>query len=63
MVARERLPVGQVDVRVCGGGWSPRGAAVGACERLPVGQVDVHCRGRGGHLELLNWAIANGCPY
>ena len=44
MVARERLPVvRRSDVRVCGGGWSPRGVAVGACERLPVGQRHDKC--------------------
>ena len=35
MGARERLPVGRVDVRVRGEGRPPRDAEVGARERLP----------------------------
>ena len=39
--ARERLPVGRVDVRACGDWRTPRDAAVGARERLPVGPEHV----------------------
>ena len=38
MGARERLPVGRADVRVRGGGRTPRGAAVVTCERLHMGR-------------------------
>ena len=61
--ARERLPVGRGDVRVRGGGRPPRGAEVGARERLPVGRGDVRVAAEGGHLEVLQWARANGCPW
>ena len=43
--ARERLPVGQEDVRGSGGVRPPRCAEVGARERLPVGRVDAPTRG------------------
>ena len=36
---------------------------MGARERLPVGQVDVHGAAEGGHLEVLQWLRANGCPW
>ena len=36
---------------------------MGARERLPVGRADVRVRGGGGHLEVLKWARANGCPW
>jgi hypothetical protein len=36
---------------------------VGARERLPVERGDVLPRGEGGHLEVLKWARANGCPW
>ena len=61
--ARERLPVGRVDVRGRGEGRPPRGAEVGARERLPVGRGDVRGAAKGGHLEVLKWARANGCPW
>ena len=41
MVARERLPVGRVDMRRGGEGRAPRGAEVGARERLPLGRIHV----------------------
>ena len=67
-VSREQHTVGRTHVFFGGAWWTPRGAAVGARERLPVGQVDVHCRtcsaaALGGHLEVLQWAHANGCPW
>ena len=47
-----------------GVGRAPGGAAVGASERVPVGLEDVPVRGRsGGHLEVLQWARENGCPW
>ena len=36
---------------------------MGARERLPVGRGDVLVGGEGGHLEVLQWARANGCPW
>ena len=45
--ARERLPVGRLDVHVRGGAGPPRGAEVGTRERLPVGRRHVHGRGGG----------------
>ena len=63
VVARERLPVGRKHVHVRAVGRAPRCAAVVACERMPVGRVDVRVRGEGGHLEMLQWARANGCPW
>ena len=59
---RGTLPVERGDVQGRSGQWAPRGAEMGARERLPVGQVDVLLRGEGGHLEVLKWARANGCP-
>ena len=61
-VARGRLAVGPGHVLGGGVGRAPRGAAVGARERLPVGQ-DTCSGGEGGHLEVLQWARANGCPW
>ena len=61
--ARERRSVGRVDLRTCRGRRPPGGAAVGARERRSVGREDLpRCRG-GGHLEVLQWARANGCPW
>jgi hypothetical protein len=61
--AREWVPVGHVDVLV-GGGWrTPRDAAVVARKRLPVGFGNVRDGGGGGYLEMLQWALANGCPW
>ena len=40
LVARERLPVGRVDVRVHGAGRAPLGAEVVARERVSVGLED-----------------------
>ena len=61
-VARERHAVGQVDVLDGGNRRSPRGAAVGARERLPVDSGTCAYAAMGGHLEVLQWAHANGCP-
>ena len=37
---------------------------MGARERLPVGRGDVRANAAGGgHLEVLKWARANGCPW
>ena len=36
---------------------------MGARERLPVGRVDVLAPAEGGHLAVLQWARANGCPW
>ena len=46
-VARERLPVGQVDVRDGGEGRTPRRPAVGTGGRLSVGRRYVRARGNG----------------
>ena len=51
MGARERLPMGQVDVRDGGAGRAPRGT-----------EVVAHAA-KGGNLEVLQWARANGCPW
>ena len=34
-----------------------------ARQRLPVGQKLVRERGGGGHLDVLQWARAQGCPW
>eukprot|EP00230_Micromonas_polaris_P008967 CAMPEP_0117645366 /NCGR_PEP_ID=MMETSP0802-20121206/11508_1 /TAXON_ID=38833 /ORGANISM="Micromonas sp., Strain CCMP2099" /LENGTH=190 /DNA_ID=CAMNT_0005450733 /DNA_START=85 /DNA_END=655 /DNA_ORIENTATION=+ len=58
-----RLAVGPWDVHV-GGVWrESRGAAVGTRERLPVGRGDMYVAAEGGHLEVLQWARATGCPW
>ena len=44
---RIRLFVCNGDVRICGNGRKPRGAAVGTRERLPVGRTDVLLGGNG----------------
>jgi hypothetical protein len=37
---------------------------VGTRQRLPLGRVDLcSTAARGGHLEVLQWARANGCPW
>ena len=53
-------------MRHCGEARAPRDAAVGTRKRVPVGS-DLFvgaCAGaaEGGHLEVLQWAHANGCP-
>ena len=58
--ARERLSMGRGYVQVYGVGRAPRGAAVVARERLPVEYGDVRAGSLGGHLEVLQWARANG---
>ena len=47
LVARERLPVGRVDVLVRGSGRTPRGDALAVRERLPDGRNDVRFCGGG----------------
>ena len=63
MVARERMPVEREDVRARGVGRASRGATVGACERMSVGHNTCSAAALGGHLEVLQWARANGCPW
>ena len=58
--ARERRSVGRVDLRLCRGRRPPGGAAVGASERRSVGREDLRRAACGGHLEVLQWARANG---
>ena len=61
--ARERVPVGQVDVRRSGW-WAPGRASVGASERVPVGPGHVRVRGFGRSTWMcLQWALQNGCPW
>ena len=36
---------------------------MGASERVPVGREDVLGGGEEGHLEVLQWARQNGCPW
>ena len=36
---------------------------MGARERLPVGLADVLEAAKHGHLEVLQWARTNGCPW
>ena len=36
---------------------------MGARERVPVGRGNVFRAAEGGHLEVLQWARANGCPW
>ena len=52
---------GTSDLRLCRAWRPPGGAAVGARERLPVGREDLPYAANGGHLEVLQWARANGC--
>ena len=47
VVARERLPLGRVDMLDCGVSLSPRGAALVARERLPVEREGVRDGGKG----------------
>jgi hypothetical protein len=61
--ARERLPVGHRHVREGGGdGRAPRGAAVDARESCSWDQYTSAEAAKNGHLELLRWMRANGCP-
>ena len=46
-----------------GEGQAPRSDAVGARKRLRVGRVYVLGAAKYGHLEVLQWARANGCPW
>ena len=62
MGTRQWLSVGRVDVRMGSGGRAPRGAAVGARERLWC-EGTYQCVAWDGHLEVLKWARANGCPW
>jgi hypothetical protein len=48
LVARERLPVGRVDVLVRGSGRTPRGTEVGTREWRPVERRHVRDGGAGG---------------
>ena len=50
-------------MRRCGEGRAPRDAAVVARKRLPVGFGNVRDGGGGGYLEMLQLALANGCPW
>ena len=63
----ERLPVGLGHMRVCGERGAPRAAEVVESKRLPRAARwnSVTCDGAagGGHLELLQWARANGCDW
>ena len=63
VVARERRTVGQVDMHGGGGGRAPRGAAVVACSGSALSEWTCMYAAKGGHLELLQWARANGCPW
>ena len=56
--------MGQRHVYFGGGeGQAPRSDAVGARKRLRVGRVYVLGAAKYGHLEVLQWARANGCPW
>jgi len=46
-----------------GGGRTPRGASVVARERLSMGHEYVLACVGGRHLEVLQWARANGCQW
>jgi hypothetical protein len=51
------------DLFPCSRRRPPGGVAVGTRQRLPLGPVDLfQCSSR-GHLEVLQWARANGCPW
>ena len=75
MPARERMPVERLDVRAGGRGRAHRCPALVARERLPVGRRDDSRGGcpvtmqtcsyavRFGHLEILQWLRAVGCPW
>ena len=54
---------GTRDLRRCRGRRPPGGAAVGASERMLRGTRDLRRAARGGHLEVLQWARANGAPW
>ena len=58
-----RMPVGRVDLRRCRGRRPPGGAAVVASERRSVERGTCTYAAEGGHLEVLQWARANGCPW
>ena len=60
---RQRMPLGWVDLCLCSTGRPPGGAAVGTRQRMPLGWVHLCLCSRGGHLEVLQWARANGCPW
>ena len=62
MGARKWLPVERVNLHGGGEGRAPRGAAVGSCSGSTM---CLGCEGaaEGGHLEVLQWARANGCPW
>ncbi len=62
-VARERNTVERNHVLGGGKGWTPGGTAVGAGERMPEELNTCASAARGGHLEVLQWARANGCPW
>ena len=49
--------------RICRSGRTPAGAEVGEGERLPVGSDDMLGAARRGHLEVLQWAREQGCPW
>ena len=63
--AKERgCPWDDVDLRAMRRGRRPPGdAAVGAGERRSVGRGTCADAASGGHLEVLQWARANGCPW
>jgi hypothetical protein len=53
-----RLPVGLANVRLGSKRWLLGGAQVGESQWMPVERGDAaEC----GHLEVLQWARANGC--
>jgi len=61
--ARNRLPMKREDVLGGGVGREPRGAAVGArVNGCPWDEETCTMAARGGHLDVLKWAIHNLCP-
>ena len=60
---RIRLFVCNGDVRICGNGRKPRGAAVGTRERLPWDEQTCYWAATGGHLDVPRWAREKGCPW
>ena len=55
-------PWNNVDVLVCCREWSPR-RWPGTCQRVSLGRGDARLLQRGGHLDVLQWARATGCPW
>ena len=61
--ARERLPVGRVDLRRAAAAATWRCCSGRARTAAPWDEKTCADAAEGGHLEVLQWARANGCPW